>query len=119
MDVVAAILGQGRSSRFYRALIQEQGVALEAYAYQMSQVLSSVFMVQAKPTEGHTIEEVEATISGDPALVARAESRPCLRERWRRPRARPTRTRVAAAPALSGLRGRDDWRWVKLSPWIP
>ena len=35
-------------------------MALEAYAYQMSQVLSKGLSVQAKPTEGHTIAVVAA-----------------------------------------------------------
>jgi zinc protease len=65
MDVAAAVLGQGRSSRFYTALVQEQEIALEADAYQMSQLLGSVFMVQGKPTDGHTIEELEAAMQSE------------------------------------------------------
>ena len=65
MDVVASILGDGRSSRFYRALVEEQSLALEADAYQMSQLLSGVFMVQGKPTDGHTIEELEAAMQAE------------------------------------------------------
>lgn len=61
LDVLASILGEGRSSRLYQRLVHE-GLALEASAYQMSQLLSSVFMVQALPTEGNTIEDLEAIL---------------------------------------------------------
>lgn len=61
MDVLAAILGEGRSSRLYRRLVHE-GLALEASAYQASQLYSSIFLVQALPTEGHTVEELEGIL---------------------------------------------------------
>ena len=58
-DLVASILGEGRSSRLYTDLVNDAGIALEVSAWQYSQLLGSIFAVTAKPSEGHTIEEVE------------------------------------------------------------
>ena len=59
LDVVASILGEGRSSRLYADLITENGQALEVSAWQYSQLLGSVFAVSGKPTENVTVEELE------------------------------------------------------------
>lgn len=58
-DLVASILGEGRSSRLYTNLVNDEGIALEVSAWQYSQLLGSIFAVTAKPSDGHTIEEVE------------------------------------------------------------
>jgi len=69
-DFVASILGEGRSSRLYQRLIHTDQSALEADAAQYSQLLSSLFMVSAKPSEGHTIEEIEVALSEELARLA-------------------------------------------------
>ncbi len=59
LDVVSAILSDGRASRLYQRLIHEEGAALEAEASQYSQQLSSLFVVELKPAEDHSLEELE------------------------------------------------------------
>jgi len=61
-DLVASILGEGRSSRLYTDMVIDEGIALEVSAWQYSQLLGSIFAVTAKPSEGHSIEEVEARL---------------------------------------------------------
>lgn len=61
-DVVASVLGHGRSSRLYEDLINEHSSAIEVSAMQYSQLLGSVFLVTAKPTEKNTVEELEESI---------------------------------------------------------
>ena len=61
-DVVASVLGHGRSSRLYEDLINEHSSAIEVSAMQYSQLLGSVFLVTAKPTEKTTVEELEESI---------------------------------------------------------
>lgn len=70
MDVLAAVLGDGRSSRLYSALIQQDSLALEVDAYQMSAMLGSVFMISAKPAEGHDLPAVEAAVQAQLSRLA-------------------------------------------------
>jgi len=70
LDVVAAILAEGRTSRLYNRLVHEEGRAQEVYAYQYSQMLSSVFIIETKPTEDHTLEELEVAISEELSRLA-------------------------------------------------
>jgi predicted Zn-dependent peptidase len=61
-DMVASILGEGRSSRLYADLVTDTGKALEVSAWQYSQKLGSVFAVSGKPTDGTTIESLEVKL---------------------------------------------------------
>lgn len=65
MDLLASVLGNGRSSRLYSKLVHEMGVALEVSASQYSQELTSLFVIEFKPAEGHTIEELEGLITAE------------------------------------------------------
>jgi zinc protease len=62
LDVVASILGEGRSSRLYADLITDKGEAIEVSAWQYSQKLSGIFAVSGKPAGEQTIEELEASL---------------------------------------------------------
>jgi zinc protease len=70
MDVLSSVLSSGRSSRLYRKLLVEQGMVQEISAYQMSQQYGSVFLIEALPAEGHTVEEVEEAVAAELALLA-------------------------------------------------
>jgi predicted Zn-dependent peptidase len=70
LDFVATILGDGRSSRLYERLVQT-GIAIEIDAWQQSQPLGSLFGISAMPTEGHTLEEMEAAIDEEIARLAK------------------------------------------------
>ena len=65
LDLVAAILGDGRSSRLYHRLIHSEGSALEVDASQASRMLGSMFMIDAKPAPGHDVAELEAAVAED------------------------------------------------------
>ncbi len=62
LDVVASILGEGRSSRLYADLITEKNEAIEVSAWQYSQKLSGIFAVSGKPAEGYTVEDLESRL---------------------------------------------------------
>lgn len=59
LDALAHILGQGRTSRLYRRLVYELGIAQEAAAAHWSQQLAGTFTVVLTPRPGHTLERVE------------------------------------------------------------
>ena len=76
MDVLSSLLTSGRSSRLYRKLLVDRALVQEISAYQMSQQYGSVFMVEALPTEGHTVEEIEEAVAAELALLATDGPRP-------------------------------------------
>ena len=62
LDVVANILGNGKSSRLYKRLVYDLKIAQTVSASQQSQLLSSTFEITASPMPGHTVDEILAVI---------------------------------------------------------
>ncbi len=71
-DITATILGGGRSSRLYKALVYEKQIAQDVSAYQQSLQLQSVFEIDATARPGHTAEELEKAIDEEIAKLAAA-----------------------------------------------
>jgi zinc protease len=63
MDLAAAILGGGKSSRLYKKLVYEKQIAQDVAAQQQSLILGSVFEVQVTARPGHSAEEIEKAIN--------------------------------------------------------
>ncbi|MGV2974469.1 M16 family metallopeptidase [Roseibium alexandrii] len=60
LDILSYVLGQGPSSRLYKALVLDAGLATSAGAYYQSTALNSGrFVVYASPRPGHTLEDIE------------------------------------------------------------
>jgi len=65
LEVLAHVLGGGASSRLYRALVVEQGVAVDAGAYYSGTALDyGKFAVHGSPKPGATLAQVETAIDG-------------------------------------------------------
>jgi zinc protease len=63
LEVLGHVLGSGSSSRLYRALVVDQGVALNAGAFYSGMALDyGKFSVYASPKQGKTLHDVEAAI---------------------------------------------------------
>jgi len=64
LDMLAAILSNGRTSRFYTSIYEEQGLTRSAPDIWIGpgRRLDPLFLVSAEPKEPHTLEEVEAAI---------------------------------------------------------
>ena len=60
LDLVADLLGNGKTSRLYRSLVYERRMATEVAAFQNSRELGSFFQVIATAAPGHTLAELEA-----------------------------------------------------------
>jgi predicted Zn-dependent peptidase len=63
LDMAAHVLGGGKSSRLYRALVFEQRIAQDVFAYQGSQMLGSLFQVGATAKPDQTLDRVTAAIN--------------------------------------------------------
>jgi predicted Zn-dependent peptidase len=64
MDVIEAVLSQGRTSRFYKKLVEETGLAESVYANNGSpgSRYDNLFTVYARPRHPHDNDEVERAI---------------------------------------------------------
>ncbi len=65
MDLAAHALGGGKSSRLYRALVFDGRIAQDAFAYQGSLMLGSLFHVGATAKPGHDIAEIGAAVDAE------------------------------------------------------
>ena len=62
LDLVGALLGDGRSSRLYRSLVYDARSAREVRVYHHPQEIAGEFMVQVTANPGHTLEELEQEV---------------------------------------------------------
>lgn len=67
-DLVAHILGKGKSSRLYRKLVYEKQIAQDVSADNSSLTLGSIFSIQATAKAGVKLEEIEKVINEELAL---------------------------------------------------
>ncbi len=70
LDVLSVVLGGGSTSRLYRGLVVEQGIAAGAGAYFGGSALDdSRFVVYASPRPGHTLAEMETALDAEIARL--------------------------------------------------
>lgn len=62
LDVLASILSDGESSRLYRRLVREQGIAAYAGGYHQTRIDPSLFTFYAAPAQGRSCSELEQTL---------------------------------------------------------
>jgi len=65
LDMAAHVLGGGKSSRLYRALVFEQRIAQDVFAYQGSQLLASLFQVGATAKPGQDLDGIAAAVNAE------------------------------------------------------
>ncbi len=70
LDLVADILGDGKSSRLYRAMVYHGRIATDVMAMQQSRELCSYFQVVATAAPGHGLAELEAVIDAELSRLA-------------------------------------------------
>jgi predicted Zn-dependent peptidase len=70
LDIAAHVLGGGKSSRLYRALVYERRIAQDSFAYQGSQMLGSLFHVGATAKPGRDLAEIERAVDEQIARLA-------------------------------------------------
>ena len=69
LDVLANVLGNGKSSRLYKRLVYDLKIAQSVSASQQSQLLASTFEITASPMPGHTLDEILAVIDQEIAAL--------------------------------------------------
>ncbi len=62
LDVIAAVLGDGRSSRLYKSLVYESRAARDVRVYHYGQEISGEFTVQATANSDHSLDELQLEV---------------------------------------------------------
>ena len=70
LDLLAAVLGAGKSSRLHRTLVHERQIARDASVYHHAQEIAGEFLVQITVNPGQSVEEVEAVAREEIGRVA-------------------------------------------------
>jgi zinc protease len=78
LDVLAAVLANGKNSRLYKRLVYDTQIAQDVIAYQASGALGSSFRIEATARPGHTAAELQQAIDEELARVR--EEAPAARE---------------------------------------
>ena len=71
LDVLAAVLADGKNSRLYKRLVYDTQVAQDVAAYQDSGALGSSFRIVATARPGRTVAEVTRAIDEEIAQLQR------------------------------------------------
>jgi predicted Zn-dependent peptidase len=71
LDVLASILGQGRTSRFYKSIYEAMQITARAPAvsFEPGERLDNLLVIRAVPRHPHTTEEVEEAIYDEIAAI--------------------------------------------------
>jgi zinc protease len=78
LDVLAAVLSDGKNSRLYKRLVYDTQIAQDVIAYQASGALGSSFRIEATARPGHTAAELKQAIDEELARVR--DEAPAARE---------------------------------------
>ena len=105
LDVLATVLGDGKSSRLYRSLVYEKQIAQDVTVAQSSQEIAGEFFVQATASPGHTLEEIESVVREE---LARARLEPPGEKEIQRAKNRIESQHVLQLEHLGGFGGRAD-----------
>ena len=105
LDLAAAVLAGGKSSRLYRALLQDRRLAIDVTAHQYSAELSGHFSVVATAAPGRLPAELEAVISAE---IARLGSDGPTAAELERARNLLEADRVRRRQSVGGFGGRAD-----------
>jgi zinc protease len=105
MDLLADMLGNGKTSRLYRTLIYERRMATELGAAQHSRELSGFLQIVATAAPGHRLDEIERVVTE--ALAAIAASGPSDDE-LERARAQAEANFIYRLQTVGGFGGKSD-----------
>jgi zinc protease len=73
LDMLSAVLANGKNSRLYKRLVYDTQIAQDVTAYQESAALGSAFRIVATARPGHTVAELKQAIDEE---IARVQQEP-------------------------------------------
>ncbi|MGB8298395.1 MAG: pitrilysin family protein [Polyangia bacterium] len=103
LDLLANVLGGGKSSRLYRRLVLELKIAQSVSAAHISRLLGGTFEITYVPLQGHTLAELETVINEE---LEKLRTQPVEAAELERARNEIETDLVRGLETLQGLAGR-------------
>jgi len=72
LRLVAACLGEGKTSRLYKRLVYDEQIATDVTVYNQAREIGGQFFVQATARPGHTLDEIEKAVNEELARFLKA-----------------------------------------------
>ena len=105
LDMLSAVLGDGKSSRLYRSLVYEKQIARDVAVFHYAQELAGGFQIQVTASPGHSLEEIEGAVQEE--LERMRREAPSERE-LARAKNRIETQHISQLEHLGGFGGRAD-----------
>jgi zinc protease len=105
LDLLADVLGGGKTSRLYRALVVEQQIATEVTAVQYSRELCGMFQVVATAAPGVTLDRLSDAVH---ACLADVRQTPVGEEELRRSQVQAEAHFTYRLQTIGGFSGKSD-----------
>ena len=65
LDILATLLGDGKSSRLYRSLVYEKQIARDVRVGSYAEEIAGEFSIQVTASPGHTLEEIQEVVEAE------------------------------------------------------
>jgi predicted Zn-dependent peptidase len=114
VSVLGSLLGDGRSSRLYKRLIEERRLAISIAAGPWFLRHAGLFLIQATPRAPHNLEEVEGAIEEE---LRRARTEPPTPRELAKIRSRLEVTAVRSLASNGGLASQLAEAWALVGDW--
>ena len=105
LDMLSAVLGDGKSSRLYRTLVYDKQIARDVVVSHHGQEIAGEFHFQATASPGHTLEEIESVVWEE---LERIREEPPSERELERARNRVRSVHVRQLERFGGFGGRAD-----------
>ena len=105
LDILASVLGGGKSSRLYRSLVYDKQIARDVSVGHYAQEIAGEFTIQVTASPGHTLEEIEDVVELE---LDRIRSEPPSEEEIERSLNRIETHHVRQMEQVGGFGGRAD-----------
>ena len=104
-DILATLLGDGKSSRLYKTLVYEKQIARDVSIGSFSQEIAGEFHIQATANPGHTLQEIETSIEVE---LEKIRSNPPSENELQRAKNRIETGHIQQLESIGGFGGRAD-----------
>jgi predicted Zn-dependent peptidase len=105
LDTLSSILGSGKSSRLFKALVYDKQIAQQASAFDATSEIAGLFQIVATPKPGHTLEEIEQAIDAE---ISKLKAEPPSPEDMERAYNAREAGFIYGLQTVGGFGGKDD-----------
>ena len=105
LDILATVLGDGKSSRLHRSLVYERQIARDVSVSSYGQEIAGEFTIQVTASPGHDLDEVQAVVEEE---LARIRREPPSKREIERALNRIETQHVRQLEQIGGFGGRAD-----------